>query len=91
MKVRWSEAAIQDRREIANFIALDNLLAAIRMDELFSAAAASLSEQPLLGRSGKIVGTLELSRMKTIGWCTKSLARRCGFWHWCMSPVYGRL
>ncbi len=60
MKVRWSEAAIQDRREIVDFIALDNLLAAIYMDELFDRAAERLAAHPYLGRIGELAGTREL-------------------------------
>ncbi|MDP1638490.1 MAG: type II toxin-antitoxin system RelE/ParE family toxin [Candidatus Nitrotoga sp.] len=60
MKVRWSEAAIQDRREIVNFIALNNLLAAIHMDELFDRAAERLAEHPYLGRISELAGTREL-------------------------------
>lgn len=57
MKVRWSEAAIQDRREIVNFIALDNLLAAIHMDELFDRASERLAKHPYLGRISELAGT----------------------------------
>ena len=57
MKVRWSEAAIQDRREIVDFIALDNLLAAIHMDELFDRAAERLAAHPYLGRIGELAET----------------------------------
>ena len=60
MKVRWSVAATQDRREIVDFIALDNVLAAIHMDELFDCAALRLAEHPKLGRAGQIPGTREL-------------------------------
>jgi plasmid stabilization system protein ParE len=38
MRVSWTPAAEQDRAEIVDFIARDNPLAAIRMDELFGAA-----------------------------------------------------
>ena len=38
MRVLWTLAAEQDRADIVDFIALDNPLAAIRMDELFAAA-----------------------------------------------------
>jgi len=60
MKVLWTLSAEQDRADIVDFIANDNPLAAIRMDELFSAAVGRLAEHPLLGRSGQIPGTREL-------------------------------
>jgi len=38
MRVLWTLSAEQDRADIVGFIAQDNPLAAIRMDELFGAA-----------------------------------------------------
>ncbi|MDZ7867125.1 type II toxin-antitoxin system RelE/ParE family toxin [Acidovorax sp.] len=60
MKVLWTLSAEQDRADIVEFIANDNPLAAIRMDEIFSAAVGRLADHPLLGRSGQIPGTREL-------------------------------
>ena len=60
MRVAWTLSAEQDRSDIFEFIARDNLLAAIDIDELFSAAVAWLVEHPLIGRAGKIPGTREL-------------------------------
>lgn len=60
MRVFWATAAEQDRADIIDYIGQDNPLAAIRMDELFAKAAARLAEHPLLGRTGKILGTREL-------------------------------
>ena len=60
MRVLWTLSAEQDRADIVDFIANDNPLAAIRMDELFSAAVGRLAEHPLLGRAGQIPGTREL-------------------------------
>ena len=60
MKVRWLEAARQDRQDIVAYIRDDNPRAAGRMDQLFSDAAARLVGQPRLGRPGKIAGTREL-------------------------------
>ena len=57
MRVLWSLSAEQDRADIVDFIAQDNPLAAIRMDEIFSAAVGRLAEHPLLGRAGQIPGT----------------------------------
>lgn len=60
MKVVWTPEALQDRVEVWDFIADNNPRAAARMDELFSEAAAKLSDHPKLGRPGKIQGTREL-------------------------------
>jgi plasmid stabilization system protein ParE len=53
-------AAEQDRAEIIDFIAKDNPLAAIHMDERFAEAASHLATHPLLGKAGQIPGTREL-------------------------------
>ena len=60
MKVIWVSAAEQDRTDILDFIAEDNPLAAIEMDEQFSEAAGRLGVHPELGKPGLIVGTREL-------------------------------
>jgi addiction module RelE/StbE family toxin len=60
VRVVWTLNAQQDREEIWDYIAADNPLAAVRMDELFSNAAARLAQHPMLGRQGKIAGTREL-------------------------------
>jgi len=60
MRVLWTLSAEQDRADIIDFIAQDNPLAAVRMDELFGAAAGSLAEHPLMGRPGQIPDTREL-------------------------------
>ena len=60
MRVIWTPEALQDRTDVWDYIAEDNLRAAARMDALFSDAAARLADHPKLGRSGKIRGTREL-------------------------------
>lgn len=60
MKVIWALSAEQDRADIIDFIARDNPLAAIRMDELFGASVSRLAEHPLMGRPGQIPGSREL-------------------------------
>ncbi len=59
MKVFWSNEALQDREDIWDYIAKDNSIAAAEMDELFSKAASLLSDQPFLGKAGKVHGTRE--------------------------------
>jgi toxin ParE1/3/4 len=60
VRVRWTPAALQDRLAVMDYIKADNPRAAIRMDKLFSDAAAKLANFPMLGREGKIPGTREL-------------------------------
>lgn len=60
MKVRWTPEAEQDRSDMWDYIAGENPLAAIRMDELFSDAAAKPADFPHIGRTGIIPGTREL-------------------------------
>lgn len=60
MRVVWTPEALQDRIDVWDYIVADNPQAAVRLDELFSDAAAKLAEHPQLGRPGKIHGTREL-------------------------------
>jgi len=60
MIVHWTPAALQDRTDIFDHIAADNPRAAVRMDQLFSDAAASLASLPERGRAGRVHGTREL-------------------------------
>ena len=60
MNVIWSPLALLDRADIWDHIASDNPRAAVRIDELFSDAAARLSNHPKLGKPGKVAGTREL-------------------------------
>jgi addiction module RelE/StbE family toxin len=60
VKVVWTPEALQDRREVWDYIASDNMRAAAKMDALFSDAAARLADHPMLGQAGKIHGTREL-------------------------------
>lgn len=59
MKARWALSAEQDRIDITDFIARDDPLAAIEMDELFASVARRLGEHPLNGRLGQVAGTRE--------------------------------
>ncbi|MFT0533547.1 type II toxin-antitoxin system RelE/ParE family toxin [Castellaniella hirudinis] len=60
MIVIWTPEAERDRVDIWDYIAADNPSAAIRMDELFSDAAARLAAHPKMGKAGQIAGTREL-------------------------------
>ena len=52
--------ALDDRTAIWDYLTERNPQAAAEMDERFSESAALLTEQPLMGVPGKIVGTREL-------------------------------
>ena len=60
MKLLWTPEAEQDRLDVWDYIAADNPLAAVKMDELFSTAATRLIGHPKLGKAGRITGTREL-------------------------------
>ncbi|MDP2810237.1 MAG: type II toxin-antitoxin system RelE/ParE family toxin [Rhodocyclaceae bacterium] len=60
MKIVWTPEAQQDRADVWDYIAADNPRSAARMDELFSKAAARLTDHPKLGRLGRVPGTREL-------------------------------
>jgi toxin ParE1/3/4 len=60
VNVRWIAAANQDRADIIDYIAIENPRAALKMDQLFSEAAAKLAKFPMIGRIGKVPGTREL-------------------------------
>jgi len=60
VRVVWTPEAEQDRDDVWDYIATDNVGAAARMDELFSDVVAQLADFPLMGRAGKIAGTREL-------------------------------
>ncbi len=60
MKIFWAESARYSRRKLIEFIAIDNVAAAIELDDLITFTANRLTEFPLLGKVGRIVGTREL-------------------------------
>ena len=60
MKVVWAQRATLARNDIIDFIAADNVLAALEVDDTISAAALRLEKFPALGKPGRIDGTREL-------------------------------
>ena len=60
MNVIWTPEAETDRLDIIEYIAEENPIAAVRMDQLFSSAATTLAQFPMQGRPGTIAGTREL-------------------------------
>lgn len=60
MKLLWTELARDDRRSIREYIVQDNPVAAVELDELLSKRTNQLTEQPDIGRPGRVDGTREL-------------------------------
>lgn len=60
MSVAWTFDAEQDRFEIWDYIAADDIDAALRMEQLLTIAAERLVEHPMIGAPGVIPGTREL-------------------------------
>ena len=60
VKVRWSDAARQDRLAIFETVCEDAPMAALALDERFGEAAAALARFPMMGRVGLVPGTHEL-------------------------------
>jgi addiction module RelE/StbE family toxin len=60
MKTIWAERARIARKDLINFIAEDNVLAALEVDDTISAAVLRLEQFPSLGKPGRIDGTREL-------------------------------
>jgi addiction module RelE/StbE family toxin len=55
----WTRLASQDRAQIRDYIAQDNVAAALSLDEQISENAHRLIEQPGIGRPGRVTGTRE--------------------------------
>jgi addiction module RelE/StbE family toxin len=60
VRLEWGALAISDREAIFDYIAPDNLDAAIQLDELFREKAELVASHPEAGRSGRVRGTREL-------------------------------
>ena len=60
MRLFWTPQALEDRRNIYDFIEADNPRAAFKLDQLFSEKVRALIDHPDLGRPGRVPGTREL-------------------------------
>lgn len=60
MKLAWTRLALNDRQAIRSYIAQDNPIATLALDELFTEKASRLADHPGLGRPGRVNGTREL-------------------------------
>ena len=60
MKLAWTRLALNDRQAIRSYIAQDNPIATLALDDLFTEKASRLADHPGLGRPGRVSGTREL-------------------------------
>ena len=60
MSVIWNEAALDDRDAIMDYIAADNPVAAIELDDEFEAKAEHAAEKPRTYKPGRMPGTHEI-------------------------------
>lgn len=60
MKVRWLSVALQNLNDEAKYIAEENPQMAKIVVQRIERTVKSLSEQPAMGRPGKVYGTREL-------------------------------
>lgn len=60
MRLIWTEGALQDRHAIYSYVETANPDAAFDLDEVFSKGAQRLTDNPALGRLGRLPGTREL-------------------------------
>lgn len=65
MKIVWLRQALRNLDDIAARIAVEDPIVASLVVERVMHSAALLSEQPLLGRPGRVEGTRELLVRKT--------------------------
>lgn len=59
MKLAWKTTALVDREGIMDYIAQDNIQAALDLDRLFEETADKLAKQPKLFKAGRVKGTRE--------------------------------
>jgi toxin ParE1/3/4 len=65
MIVQWLLEASQQRYDQLDYIAQENPIAAIRLDEEIETQTESLAQHPRVGREGRVTGTLELVIART--------------------------
>ncbi len=60
LELRWRPMALADREAVLEYIAQDNVQAAIELDEEFEAKAEIARQRPTLYKAGRVKGTREL-------------------------------
>ena len=58
--LEWTKIAEKQKDQIVDYIALDNIAAAVEMDTLIENSAESLLAQPEKAKPGRVPGTREL-------------------------------
>lgn len=59
MRLQWAPDARMDRKNIRDYIAETNPVAALELDAVFQKKIAYLADHPTAGRPGRVVGTRE--------------------------------
>jgi toxin ParE1/3/4 len=65
MIIRWLDDAIHDLQSLRHYITQDNSVAAIKVVKKILRAIDGLSEQPSIGRHGRVTHTRELIVLDT--------------------------
>jgi addiction module RelE/StbE family toxin len=60
VRIEWTQAALDDRDAIFDYIEADSPRAAVAVDERIEAAVQRLVDHPESGRPGRVDGTREL-------------------------------
>ena len=60
MQINWSEQALLETKNIVNYIAEHNVVAALEMDDLIRNSVVILKQMPRAGRYGRVANTREL-------------------------------
>jgi len=60
MKIDWDSRAVEDLREIIDYIDERNPEAALRTYQLISGSVSQLATHPFIGRNGRVVDTREM-------------------------------
>ena len=74
MEIFWTMLASQDRKRIREYIAEQNLMAAIELDERIGYSASSLAGQPYKGRNGRVGGRQPVGKSvypARVAYCTE--------------------
>lgn len=89
MTVHWAKQALDDSKQIWDYLVAKIPDAAIKMDELFETTADVLADFPYRGMPVKSVELVKFSPIKTTAWFTKSSQMRFGCWLWCIPLCFG--
>tara|TARA_E500000318_G_scaffold16085_1_gene16394 strand:- start:106 stop:390 length:285 start_codon:yes stop_codon:yes gene_type:complete len=60
MKIDWDSRAVEDLREIIDYIDERNPAAALRTYQLISGSVSQLATHPFIGRNGRVAHTREM-------------------------------